>query len=96
MNLLPATIFISNLVDIWLVWKSKPLANHTLYHINKGGGGRGGGQRGVMLEMNFFETFQKVAKPIKIKRQTQKVMRDTEIKLQLAPFAPVIPLKGEK
>ena len=60
------------------------------------GGGGGGGHRGVMLEMNFFETFQKVAKPIKIKRQTQKVMRDTEIKLQLAPFAPAIPLKEEK
>ena len=39
-----------------------------------------------MLEMNFFETFQKVAKPAKMKRQTKKITMGTHIRS--GPFLP--------
>ena len=49
-----------------------------------------------MLEMNFFETFQKVSKPPKMKRQVKKIMRLPIRGLPRFVFAPTSPVNGEK
>ena len=41
-----------------------------------------------MLEMNFFELFQKVAKPVKMKRQSKKIMGDNQIRSPPGSFLP--------
>ena len=44
-----------------------------------------------MLEMNFFETFQKVDKPAKMKRQTKENMGVHIRGLSRDPFCPAQP-----